>query len=175
MSRLFKKVAKKTSEIEFASTGLVNASDLQQGRRAYRTSHLPNTLPGARVVTGAGVFSQVMDLDAQYGTVEDYNPFEEGEFEQPDMNVEGDIIEPGLMEVEARQKAKKKENQWKAWSTQVIPKLLEPYVSLLQQTQSLRDMSEVRNQDACKGCHHGKLKDVVLIFFDSMSLSKIVT
>ena len=66
-------------------------------------------------------------------------------------------------------RAGKKERQWKNWSDKVIPALLEPYVELLRVSNSLRDLSGVRNFQRCKGCAGGRNLEVVCVYFESMS------
>ncbi|KDR70632.1 hypothetical protein GALMADRAFT_144531 [Galerina marginata CBS 339.88] len=67
---------------------------------------------------------------------------------------------------------RKRQKQWAKWSTVIIPKMLGPYVTLLQETQSLRDMSVVASRVFCEGCDHGRPLEVSSIYFDR--IKKIV-
>jgi hypothetical protein len=55
-------------------------------------------------------------------------------------------------EEEGVQEVGKKARQWRKWSEDVIPALLEPYLELLRESESLRDVSGARNVEGCKGC-----------------------
>ena len=64
----------------------------------------------------------------------------------------------------------KKQRQWRRWSEEVIPALIKPYLSLLQESGGLRDMNMVRGMDLCKGCDKGHIIEVSCIFFERKSL-----
>jgi hypothetical protein len=61
----------------------------------------------------------------------------------------------------------KKVTQWRRWMNDVIPALLHPYLALLRETSSLRDLQP--NVDSCT-CGARKLK-VVCVYFESMVFS----
>lgn len=46
-------------------------------------------------------------------------------------------------EEEATCQTGKKQRQWRKWSEQVIPMLLEPYLELLRESEGLRDLMSV--------------------------------
>ncbi|EDR09777.1 uncharacterized protein LACBIDRAFT_325581 [Laccaria bicolor S238N-H82] len=46
----------------------------------------------------------------------------------------------------------KKQKQFQRWETEVLPSLMEPYVKLLHEVDSLRDMVQVRSRKRCAGC-----------------------
>ncbi|KDR66151.1 hypothetical protein GALMADRAFT_44200, partial [Galerina marginata CBS 339.88] len=69
----------------------------------------------------------------------------------------------------------KRQKQWQKWSQVIIPMMLGPYVTLLQETQSLRNMSVVRSRVLCDGCDHGSLLEVSSIYFDSIKKILICT
>ncbi|PPQ72968.1 hypothetical protein CVT26_014513 [Gymnopilus dilepis] len=59
----------------------------------------------------------------------------------------------------------KREQQWQRWNS-IIPEMLEPYVSLLRETNSLRDMSLPRERKLCKGCSDQISLEVLCVYFD---------
>ena len=61
----------------------------------------------------------------------------------------------------------KKQRQWRRWSEDIIPALIKPYLSLLHDSDGLRDMNKVRGDDLCKGCDKGRILEVSCIFFES--------
>lgn len=61
----------------------------------------------------------------------------------------------------------KKEKQFMRWDAEVLPALMAPYVKLLRETESLRNMAEVRLRRGCEGCSEGKSLKVSCIFFES--------
>jgi len=63
----------------------------------------------------------------------------------------------------------KKEKQWKKWDEEIIPMLLHPYIHLLHETESLRNLSTLRRSlhpSACT-CVKPRLLKVACIFFES--------
>lgn len=65
----------------------------------------------------------------------------------------------------------KKQKQFQRWETEVLPSLMEPYVKLLHETDSLRDMVQVRSRRQCTGCESGRQLNVACIFFERMCSS----
>ncbi|KAF8870464.1 hypothetical protein CPB84DRAFT_1855562 [Gymnopilus junonius] len=79
-------------------------------------------------------------------------------------------------DVEERSKAqKKKEQQWKKWSEEVIPAMIEPYLSLLEETDALRDLTAARNRKLCAGCVEGSTLQVSCIYFDKIEKVNLCT
>jgi hypothetical protein len=63
----------------------------------------------------------------------------------------------------------KKEKQWKKWEMETIPLLLQPYIHLLHETESLRDLRAFRQQSrrsSCR-CTNPQPLNVACIFFES--------
>ncbi|EDR08566.1 uncharacterized protein LACBIDRAFT_327110 [Laccaria bicolor S238N-H82] len=46
----------------------------------------------------------------------------------------------------------KKQKQFLRWENEVLPSLMEPYIKLLHETDSLRNMAQVRSRRQCTGC-----------------------
>ncbi|KDR74540.1 hypothetical protein GALMADRAFT_141567 [Galerina marginata CBS 339.88] len=61
---------------------------------------------------------------------------------------------------------RKRQKQWTKWSEVIIPKMLGPYVTLLRETKSLRDMTVAKSRVLCKRCIHGGSLEVSTIYFD---------
>jgi hypothetical protein len=60
---------------------------------------------------------------------------------------------------------RRKEKQWERWTTDVIPSLLRPYLRLLRETNSLRDMP-TNNADGCTCGSPGRQLSVLAVSFD---------
>jgi hypothetical protein len=89
--------------------------------------------------------------------------------EESEMEVDHEIGGSDVDEEEAVHRAGKKQRQWRNWSEQVIPMLLEPYLELLKESESLRDLMSVRGRLGCRGCVDGQNLDVVCVYFESLS------
>jgi hypothetical protein len=73
--------------------------------------------------------------------------------------------------VDASATKSKKAKQWKKWDEEIIPMLMEPYISLLHETESLRNLDSfhrVSTSPGCKGCGAGRHMNVSCIYFESM-------
>ncbi|KAF8964622.1 hypothetical protein BDZ97DRAFT_1659924 [Flammula alnicola] len=69
----------------------------------------------------------------------------------------------------------KKQRQWRKWSEDIIPSLLEPYLQLLRESEGLRNLELLRNQVGCAGCARGQFLDVSCIFFNKIEKIKLCT
>ena len=72
----------------------------------------------------------------------------------------------GILETEHVQS--KKEKQWTKWEEETIPMLLHPYIHLLHETESLQNLSTLR-QSSCPStcpCVKPRLLKVTCIFFE---------
>jgi len=169
--RRFKKPALQRQERQAEApptTGLMSEESVPVGRRPYGSANVVFGLPG-RVVTGAGVFSQVINPDNKMGAVNEYDVFEDkSEHSAGSEDEESDAsAKEAVRQENALRRAIKKEKQWKTWSEQIIPALLKPYVALLRETDSLRELDSARNHRGCSGCSLGRRLEVSCIFFES--------
>jgi len=173
MPRLLKKRSQRISAPSVEQPGLVAVDDLPSSRRPYGSHNTVVGLEG-RISTSAGVFAQVLGPEASvYSTqvVErgagDYKEASEDEDEDEDED-EGMYDDKRADDVQVERRAGKKARQWRNWNERIIPMLLEPYVELLRESNSLRDLSGVRNSQGCKGCVEGRKLEVVCVYFESM-------
>ena len=127
------------------------AAGMFQTRRVYRTGEATSE-PQANVYTPQGHFVQHTDSlqEEQTDTFKALATDIIG-------NVEG--VKPG-----------KKARQFQRWEGEILPALMEPYIQLLRETDSLQDMSGVRQIAGCSGCHSGRSLKVACIFFESESV-----
>jgi len=156
---------------------LIPVDQLPKRRRAYGSKGAAYDTRG-RVVTPAGVFSHVIDVDETSGSVGHQTLLEEGDsiegVEMGEVAVtyveamsEPEISHP-VLETDANLKrTSKKQRQWRKWSEDIIPALLKPYMSLMQETESLRNIGLVRGRKGCSECMDGRLLDVSCIYFNS--------
>lgn len=154
-----------SSGVAVNQEGLVPVEDLPKARKPYGFQEAV-TGPHGLVYAPSGTFSQQGNVSTEPGLLLDgdlhvnLTSFEEA------IGLEGESVN-----ADTEDQADKKERQWRKWSEDVIPALLKPYLSLLEQTSGLRDMDKVRGiGDACRGCDKGRLLDVSCIFFQSTSL-----
>lgn len=145
---MFKRKAVKTREE--LPRNLVAAGTFQT-RRVYGTGE-PTSEPRANVYTPQGHFVQHADSFQEEQT-DTFNALSTDIIN----DVEG--VKPG-----------KKARQFQRWEGEILPALMQPYIQLLRGTDSLRNMSEVRQLVGCSGCHSGRSLSVACIFFESGSL-----
>lgn len=132
------------------SPRFVPIADVQRERRIWRSSHSSTILPGPELHIPEGIFVQVST---------------ETEHEQ---NSEADDSDPTLFKADAvRSPAKysdKKALQWKRWTEIVIPSLLRPFLTILRESSSLREL-----QREIAGCVCGAKKiNIVGVYFERM-------
>jgi hypothetical protein len=179
MPRLLKKYSQCSSPPPIEEPGLVAVADLPSSRRPYGSKNLVVGVEG-RISTQAGVFAQILgpDLNMQAilrhtgeaGGGEDSSEGEDSLGGEGDIAADdGEELEGGVQdEGEARKRAGKKERQWRNWSEVMIPAMLEPYMELLRESESLRSLGGARNHKGCQGCEGGRLLEVVCVYFESM-------
>lgn len=150
-------------------SGLIPEEEIVLLRRPYGSKNLRLSFEG-RVSTPVGLFSQVL-------------PTAEGGHMLPPPAVvesqgvgnEMDALDSGnAADVLAGEKrAAKRQRQWRKWSEDIIPALLQPYMALLSETKGLRYINSKRQGDSCDGCSGGRLLDVTCVYFESMLFFKI--
>jgi hypothetical protein len=147
-----------------AQSGLIPESDIVSSRRPYGSRNLRLSFEG-RVSTSVGLFSQVLAEE------DSLVPADEEEDELPPTAVVGGdfVVDESVADVLAREKlAAKKQRQWRKWSEDVIPALLQPYMALLRETEGLRHINLKRQaDDSCDGCSSGRLLNVTCVYFES--------
>lgn len=152
-SRLFRTSAAIASSPVRPPGGLIAARDYP------RNQHLrnPELVLGAqgKVYTPDGLFIQSGDpLSRNF-----------------EFTVDSDIEEEAVNNEStdyASQHWRKKDRQSQKWATEVIPMLIEPYVALLRESNSLRNLDNFRNPAHCEGCTNGSNLVVSCIYFNSM-------
>lgn len=127
LSKLSKKAAQRST-----AEGMVLVSELPPERRIHGVGDLPDQLPGARVVSQSGVFSQVINAEVSNNSMMDYPLYkltnEDGD--DVDMIDETDARQPAK-DIAAEERTSKKQRQWRRWSEEIIPEMLRPYIALL--------------------------------------------
>jgi hypothetical protein len=171
MPRILKRLSRRSSVPPVERPGLVPMDDLPSSRRPYGSKNMVIGTEG-RVSTEAGVFSQILGPEERLFSIPAIGRDSEGDEDSSEDGGE-DIVgeEVGVRnEAEARKRAGKKERQWRNWSEEVIPAMLEPYMELLRKSDALRDLSSARKHQQCKGCTDGRLLEVICVYFESMFL-----
>jgi len=174
MPKSFKKASARAPTVTPALPDLVLVDDeTTSTRRPYGSSGVFLGVQG-QVATPSGVFLQVMpgsshpfhqDKNEEVGEVVMFEDSEddlgrEDEEEERDLGSEDE-------EEEGVQQVGKKVRQWRKWSEDIIPALLEPYLELLKESESLRDLSGARNIQGCKGCQGKRQLEIVCVYFES--------
>jgi len=159
--------------------GLIPVDDLPVSQWPYGSGNMVIGMEG-RVSTEAGVFVQILRPEGRCYSVPAAGRDERDEDGLEEKDEDGleeqddDIImregEGFRDKAEARKQASKKERQWRNWSEEVIPAMLEPYMELLRESDSLRDLSSARRHRGCKGCGNGRSLEVVCVYFESRFL-----
>jgi hypothetical protein len=171
MPSAFRRQKKNPEQVEASTlSGLVPQAEVIPARRPYASKSLRLSLEG-RVSTRGGLFAQVLTGEASTDVrMDGISPptvmvADEGLVDETDKL---DDDEADVLAREAR--AAKKQRQWRKWSEDVIPALLQPYMALLRETQGLRDVNSKRHVNSCAGCVKGRLLDVTCVYFESMPL-----
>jgi len=158
---------------------LVPVDQLPKKRRPYGSKGAAYST-GGRVVTPAGVFSHVIDIDGTSGSVghqtlvEGDDPMQDVEMGEVaityvETTTESEMLHPPLETDANLKRTTKKQRQWRKWSEDIIPALLKPYMSLMRETESLRNINMVRDRRGCAGCMNGRVLDISCIYFNSKS------
>jgi hypothetical protein len=172
MPRILKRPSRRSSVPPVEQPGLVALDDLPPSRRPYGSKNMAIGIAG-RISTDAGVFAQILRPEGRLNSTPmpardnkgDDDSLEDDSYEEDDIIM--DEVEGVRNEGEARRQAGKKERQWRNWSEEVIPAMLEPYMELLRETDLLKDLSSVRKHQGCKGCGNGRYLEVVCVYFES--------
>jgi len=69
--------------------------------------------------------------------------------------------------------AEKKQRQWLRWSREVIPAMIQPYLSLLHKSLNLSNLANFRNDVGCIGCDMGRRLAVSCIYFERKPLNNL--
>jgi hypothetical protein len=138
---------------------LVPVSEARLRRQPYGTSGLVHGPTGLLYAPG-GPFTQPTDPITELSVPQNADCSGDN---APEARLEGGVEEYGELH------SQKKEKQWKTWETETIPLLLQPYIHLLRETESLRDLSVLQQRlrrSSC-GCNNPRPQNVVCIFFES--------
>jgi len=158
-SSLKKKAAR--SSRSPVKSDLVPVDNAPKIRRPYGTGDMPIGHQGLLYAPG-GPYTQPMDPGQDMRRSDNETAF--GPL------AEGDGYNEGFAE---REHPSKKVKQWKRWDKEIIPLLLEPYMCLLRETESLRNLAVWRQNSvlrACDGCSAGHVLRISCIYFESMCL-----
>jgi hypothetical protein len=162
MPKSFKKVSARAPTNTPVVPDLVLVDETTSTRRPYGSSGVFLGVQG-QVATPSGVFLQVMPGSS--------HPFHQDRNEEVGEVVMFEDSEDDLgsedEEEEGVHQVGKKVRQWRKWSEDIIPALLEPYLELLRESESLRDVSDARNIQGCKGCQGKRQLEVVCVYFES--------
>jgi len=169
MPSVFRRSSKIRSQVPApAQSGLIPVEDLISSRRPYASKNLRLSFEG-RVSTAAGLFSQVLPEEGFISSRDDdISPVTVAVGGDGVADEEGDLDGSTADDNEAREvRAAKRQHQWRKWSEDVIPGLLQPYMSLLRETEGLRDINTRRQANGCAGCSSGRLLEVTCVYFES--------
>ena len=140
MPRLLKKPSERYLALAPEPT-LVPVEDLPSVRRPYGSSNMVSEVQG-RIAMPGGVYAQLISSTSNRFEDEDSLEHELGD-QELEIEVDHEMGGSDVDEEEATRQAGKKQRQWRKWSEQVIPMLLEPYLELLRESEGLRDLMSV--------------------------------
>jgi len=151
-----------------AQSGLIPVEDLITSRRPYASKGLRLSFEG-RVSTAVGLFSQVLPEEGRAASREDnISSLTDAVGGDAVADEKGDLDGSTGDDDEVREaRALKRQRQWRKWSEDVIPGLLQPYMSLLRETEGLRNINMKRQVNGCAGCSGGRLLEVTCVYFES--------
>lgn len=135
---------------------LLPISLVPQSCRPYGYRHVVNKVQG-RVWTPQGLFAQVTK-----------NSMPSADLPSIETTVHVPLYVSSDEEDEVDPDANKKQLQWRRWSEEVIPSMIEPYMDLLLETGGLQDLDRVRHLQGCGGCSSGRLLEVSCVYFERM-------
>jgi hypothetical protein len=168
MPSVFRRSNKTNSEDQTAAQfGLVPEDDIISARRPHGSRNLRLSFEG-RVSTPVGLFSQILP-EHEPTTAEGQDLLLSATVLGGGGAVdEMEVVEETPVNLLARaERAVKRQRQWRKWSEDVIPALLQPYMALLRETEGLRDINSKREANSCTGCSAGRLLDVTCVYFES--------
>lgn len=170
-SRLIRRASERSSPVR-PNPGLIDVANMDRARHDYGSS-TGTIRPVPWVYTRTGVFQQVIDSsptrgdDAGESSDDKVAKASDSDADESVHAHQTDDKETLMKEREADREAKKKQAQWRKWSEDIIPVLIQPYVILLHETDSLRKMENIRDRVTCLGCSAGHELEVSCVFFDS--------
>src|SRR5436190_4139361 len=145
-------------------SAMVRIADAPRVRRLYDSGSMDTDPP--RLLSEPGdEYTQVHDTHYTPPDVfRDYTPVMGGLNIglQVATDASGDAVRQGALD--------KKRRQWRKWVDEVIPTLVEPYLSLLHQTKSLRlDVPQGSVIERLGDCEHlSRPLQVICVYFESM-------
>lgn len=130
------------------SSRFVPIADVQRERRIWRSSHSSSVLPGPELHVPEGIFVQV-STETEHGR-------------ESEVDDSGPTLFKSDAVVSPAKYSDKKALQWQRWTEIVIPSLLEPFLTILRESSSLREL-----QREIAGCVCGAKKiNIVGVYFE---------
>ncbi len=132
-----------------------------------------------RVGTGAGVFTQVLESSIPHesqaidSVLDDSLPDVQMLYRNSVSDDEDYSSDNGIESLEKR--SNKNIQQWKKWTEVIIPAMLQPYMTLMHETDSLRNVENCRKSSFCNGCNNGRMLNVTCVYFNSKQFFRNVT
>ena len=109
------------------------------------------------VYTTEGIFSQIIPDSARQSTPTIQEANNQPAIHIPLGDEDDDEDDPD---------AEKKQAQWLRWTREVIPAMVQPYLSLLRGSGNLSNLANVRSDVGCSGCEVGRWLTVSCIYFE---------
>lgn len=168
LRRLRTKPTSTVAGLEKVEEGLLSV-DIKSGRRRNYGARGFGSFVAGRVSTPHGDFSQMIESEATHlpladAMAVDIQGDDGGQTDDMDMDdIDGSS---SSLDMEVLNKEKKKKRQMAVWMETVIPAMVQPYLQLLRETGSLRDLTFVRKGVLCSGCVSGRVLEVFCVFFD---------
>ena len=160
--------------LNLSQSCLIPVDQLPKKQRPYGSKGVVSNASG-RIATPAGVFSHVIDTSGSVGhqpLMDESDGMQGIETREVGIAYVDATSAPELENLASKtdanlKRSSKKQCQWRKWSKDITPVLLKPYMSLMQETESLRNIGMIRGRTGCKGCANGRMLDVSCIYFNS--------
>ena len=151
-----------------AQSGLILVEDLITSRRPYASKGLHLSFKD-RVSMAVGLFSQVLPEEGCASSREDnISLLTDAVGGDGAADEKGDLDgSTGDDEEVQEARALKRQCQWRKWSEDVIPNLLQPYMSLLCETEGLQNINTKQQVNGCAGCSGRRLLEEICVYFES--------
>lgn len=138
--------------------------DIPMPRRPYGMRYILTSAEG-QILTPQGLLAQVPHTQAIPQSVPTENDIIYSLLDDNDDDDDDDVKDMLDNETENN----KKKRQWRRWSEEIIPSLIEPYVDLLWKTDGLRDMDKVKGVSQCQQCNGSRQLEITCVFFERKS------
>lgn len=152
--------------------GLIPKDDIVSKKAPYGSGGA-KYFSSSQVLTSQGVFVHADSSDAYSMDLDNKSQLSDVYAFQGNQVLDTEDLSENDSTDAYTQRASKAQRQWIKWNNDIIPQLLQPYMTLMQETASLRNIDKVQNTNKCPGCNLGRNITVQCIYFNSKFLELV--